>query len=907
MLLDRSKPNRTRLIRLRYSLAGTAFSLASALSLVAAFVSASAASAAVTAMSDDADRADESVALTEWLSQAGLDEILAVMLDEQVRKSATSSPAAIARLADAYIRLVNGAADEDRVADLRLRIAKFLGRDQVADQYKLRLALARADYRMALRGIERLRQGQIDKAGQSQTSASLLHALESLDQLFDQLTKRIEENRLLAAGADEQKRIALTAEMDDESDLLMATKFLRAWCRYWLLWIDRSNGTFQSNPASPWQRQATDLVAVWSDLLETGKALPEPSDCSTDLLSEEYYAQSVLGMALTKALQSDMAVADGWFEILRRRGVWEGLSDFSNWYLQALVDTRSYERANVFLQKSSETLNCPAVVGAALRAIAESSSSPQAIEFAKSAVAVAADQSDFASVRRLASRVPALADGSGFAACLARGIHSYDEGRSATDPKLKVSCLESASRELTLAVDTAQAAQQPAAAVLELLAWSKLGAGHACEAAESFVLASNQLAGHRADEALWMAVESLAKGGCPDAKDGSNARRFELAREYLTRFEAGTHSTGAAIILSRAPGAEKDDALAEHLVRDAMREGESSASREPAASLLYRSFRAARDTDRAKEAIRLLTIPPQPVEIWPAGSVDIVVRQQLEAALDPAVLQIEEAKRLLQRIATKYPVGEEPMEFRCELAVRRLGLALSLQNFQMALDSIGTIRKATDPQWRPVAEAIFVRTMESMLAQGSLTPQQASDAQLGIIAARRALRDAARKSGDAQRADEADIQLGRTLLNAARALRASAAPVPTKGTDAQAMSQEALSIARGILANRPDDAHAFALMADAGIAAGDFNAAYEALARLVGALPVRSDAWFERKADLCELMLKSSPDEVRKILSQHVVLIPDWGPGVGGARLKALADRLGVVSPVKPDAAEGAK
>lgn len=31
-------------------------------------------------------------------------------------------------------------------------------------------------------------------------------------------------------------------------------------------------------------------------------------------------------------------------------------------------------------------------------------------------------------------------------------------------------------------------------------------------------------------------------------------------------------------------------------------------------------------------------------------------------------------------------------------------------------------------------------------------------------------------------------------------------------------------------------------------------------------------------------------------MTQHVVLIPDWGPGLGGARLKALADRLGVVS-----------
>ncbi|RLS28325.1 MAG: hypothetical protein DWH77_00270, partial [Planctomycetota bacterium] len=332
-------------------------------------------------IADDTEKADESAALTEWLTQAGLDEILAVMLDEQVRKATTSSPTAIARLSDTYLRLIRVALDEDRVANLRVRIEKFLSRDRVPDQFKLQIALGRADYRMALRGIERLRQGQANNDDKARTSASLLHSLESLDQLFDQLKKRIEEMRVLAAGVDEQQRITFAAEIDDDSDLLIEAKFLRAWCRYWLLWIDRPLSTAKQNPASPWLRQASELVAAWSDLLETGKSLSEPSDCSIDLLSEQYYAQSILGMALTKALLSDLAVADGWFALLKQSGVWEGLSDSSDWYLQALVDTGSYDRARTFLAKSSETLNCSSVVGAAVRAVEESSNNPNAIEF----------------------------------------------------------------------------------------------------------------------------------------------------------------------------------------------------------------------------------------------------------------------------------------------------------------------------------------------------------------------------------------------------------------------------------------------------------------------------------------------------------------------------------------------
>lgn len=133
--------------------------------------------------------------------------------------------------------------------------------------------------------------------------------------------------------------------------------------------------------------------------------------------------------------------------------------------------------------------------------------------------------------------------------------------------------------------------------------------------------------------------------------------------------------------MSQAPGAEHDDALVERLLRDTQREGESSALRESAASLLYRRFRTAQGSDRAKEATRLLSVPRLSASVWNANSMDIVVRQQLEAALDSSVAQIDEANKILQLISKKYPVGEEPMEFRSELAVRRLALAQATQKF----------------------------------------------------------------------------------------------------------------------------------------------------------------------------------------------------------------------------------
>ena len=161
--------------------------------------------------------------------------------------------------------------------------------------------------------------------------------------------------------------------------------------------------------------------------------------------------------------------------------------------------------------------------------------------------------------------------------------------------------------------------------------------------------------------------------------------------------------------MSQAPGAEHDDVLVERLIRDTQREGESSPLRESAASLLYRRFRAAQGSVRAKEANRLLNVPRLPFTSWPANSLDIVVRQQLEAALDSTVAQIDDAKKLLQLVEKKYPVGEEPMEFRSELAVRRIALAQATQNLEMLTEAIAAIRKISDLQWRPIAEGIYIR------------------------------------------------------------------------------------------------------------------------------------------------------------------------------------------------------
>ena len=271
---------------------------------------------------DDEVEADETRALTEWLSEAGLDGLLATVLEEELRKSPTTSPAVSARLAEAYLRLLRLASDEDRLADLRTRILKFVAKERHPDEVRLRLALARADYRLAQRDLEALRQGATDPTLRTSAAEALERARAPLAQYITLLAQRIDEDRRLAAGADDAQRQLALEQQDTHLQQLLEAKFLRNWCDYWELWLSRRTASGAGPKPGVREEMTLDLLRAWAEILETGMPFPEPIHTSVDLRGEEYYAQSILGMALTKALKGPMAIADGWFDLLASEGIW---------------------------------------------------------------------------------------------------------------------------------------------------------------------------------------------------------------------------------------------------------------------------------------------------------------------------------------------------------------------------------------------------------------------------------------------------------------------------------------------------------------------------------------------------------------------------------------------------------
>ncbi len=848
---------------------------------------------------DETTESDELQALTEWLSQQGLADLLAIVLAEHLAKAPTTAPMIASRLADAYVRLLDQATDEDRMLDLRGRIQKFLSADRSAYDAVLRLALARAEYRIALKDIDRLGRGEGDPAIEARVIAALARTIDPLAQLEVALAARIEVSQRRAGGAEEKDRIASMLEVDAATQQKLHAQFLRAWCHYWTLWLSRSTASDSAARSTAWQREGEKLTQEWAALLETGKPFPEASETSVDLRGEEYYAQSILGMALTKTLVAGNVNAQPWFELLEGPAVWSGLANIAPWKLKALVDGNEYDAAARLIETESAALTSSQVVGAAGRACSQSKGGAQSLMLAQSAIAFAAAAGDLAAVRSIAARIPSLTQGETFSASLARGVDAYEVGRATSDVSRKKALLERAANELVQAIARAPANAKTTSALEELLAWARMGAGQHCDASESFVRASAQWSGTRAERLFWMATQSAMQGECADEQGGARGRALELAREYLRLYPDGDHASDAASSLASDPHAHNDDVLVDRLLRRAIAQGAPESAREAAALLLYRRFRAAHGSDRASEAQRLSTVVGRSPAQWPRDSIDIVLRQQLEAALDPSVADAASAAALLKVVASRYPVGSEPLEYRSEFAVRRLALAIAIDDPLLAVEAIGTVRETSDATWRPVAEALFIRGMERMLARSSVPPERLVQAMLALVESRRTLLDVARRSGDSKRADSANLDLGRDLLSVAQALRARGdeATAAAREQQAQERATQALAISREVLDHRPDDAQAFALRADAAMACSDFDTAFDALSRLVGGLPTRSDAWFERKADLCEVLARRDPEQAKRVLAQHVVLIPNWGPGLGGERLRSLAATLGVVTP----------
>lgn len=822
---------------------------------------------------------DEARALADFLERAGLDDLFALRLEEELSRAA--SPVGASRLCDVLERLFAAADSAQRVADLRVRVEYLVARDRLPCVAALRLAAVRAEYRLASVGMAALRRGDeqaLQGSGTRDSAVALLEqCTEALGRLEQSLSAELTQLRMKAGGSDEVARTEALATSDLVAAQLLEARYLRAWSQFGLLWLSRS----ASDPARI-ASLADQLVPAWAALLETGKAFPSPEDVSVDLRGEEYYASSILGMAVTKALAAGLPSADPWFMLLREPGVWSGTSSIEPMMrLEAAVDCGAYDVAAAQLQESAVPVPDDVVAGCAMRAIREARGEGSSVAgaFARSCFESLVARGSLGAAQRLAARVPALARGDGFAPRLAAALAVAVRAQSIEDTERARPVWEEAARALSTALSAPDAADSPSAPSVRALRGLVLAsAGDPCQASLELAEASVQLAGDRAADAAWRAARLSDEGRC--VRDGVPTSR-DLWVAYLQRFPDGAHANAAMVALARFDEV-LDPVLAERLLAVPPDDPVSVEAARAAARIYYRLARSAVGDARADPVRRLFLIAPSAAASWPAGWIDPVARQQLEFALDPASARIELARGLMSEIGSRYPPGEEPEPYRAELATRRLELALLDRQYADAARELDRVRAAGDRAWLTRADALFARDVEAMLAaepaaDGSDAPRR-SEAARALVAARRGVLETARREGNPERADAASIGLARALL----------------AVDAKANAAEAATLARDVLVRKPTHRPSLEVAADAALASGQPRVARDALVTLLSVLAPTSVERARRQCQLVEILAANDPDEARKVLAQHQVFDPTWGPSPWGERLKALASSLGM-------------
>jgi hypothetical protein len=822
---------------------------------------------------------EEARALADLLERAGLDDLFALRLEEELARAA--SPVGASRLCDVLERLFASAADIQRVADLRVRVEHLVARDRLPCVSALRLSAARAEYRLASMGIAALRRGDepaLQGSGTRDDAAMLLaQCVESLDRLEQSLAAELAQLRMRAGGSDEVARTEALAISDLVAAQLLETRYLRAWSQFGLLWLSR--GT--ADPAAITAR-ADQLVPAWASLLETGKAFPSPEDVSVDLRGEEYYASSILGMAVTKALASGMPAADPWFALLREPGVWSATATLEpSMRLDSAIDCGALDAATAQLRDLTVSMSDEAIAGCAMRAMREArgEGSASAGAFARACFESLVERGSLGAAQRLAARVPALARGDGFAPRLAAALAVVVRAKSVQDAERAKPVWEEAARALAAALAAPDAAESPSVPAVRALRGLVLAsAGNPCQASIELAAASGQHSGDRADEAAWLAAKLADEGRC--VVDGVSTSR-DLWLDYLRRFPDGPHANAAMVALARYDEV-LDPVLAERLLAVPPDDPVAVEAARAAARIYYRLARSAVGDARADPVRRLFLISPSAAASWPAGWIDPVARQQLEFALDPSASRLELARGLLAEIASRYAPGEEPEPYRAELATRRLEIALLDRRYADAVRELERVRVAGDRAWLTRADALFARDVESMLASepaadGSDSASR-SDAARALVDARRGVLETARRDGNPDRADAASVALARALL----------------AVDAKAHAAEAAALARDVLVRKPSHRASLEVAADAAIAAGQPRVARDALITLMSVLAPTSLERSRRQCQLVEILAVNDPDEARKVLAQHQVFDPTWGPAPWGDRLKAIARSLGM-------------
>ncbi len=846
-------------------------------------------------------RADDVAA---YLEQHGLNQLLAVHLEQQLASATPEQrEAIIRRLADIYAQLLERTIDPAQRIAIEERSRKLLEQAPERSADELRLALLRASYRTAEKIAEndRLRlanTGELESA--RRTFTEIIPQLQSLRQQLSDGVAQLEKRLGRASGAE---AVSLQDAVDRARNSVAQCTFLTAWSLYYQDWL--TDG----------QQQARQAEALFAELIGAEANAPRPEDVSVDLRNIEAVARSILGMALCKSITSSSATAVAWLSLLTHPTTYEPLrTQVPVWEIVIYLEHHEYRDVIDALNQaraSGQEVPLAWLRLVAAHTLEQKKADRYADELSRACVTELAARGELQQVLDLARRygIESLGD-TGFALKYVQGVIEYQEARTrhgSEEPTLDSAIgalYGDAAAALKAAAAESDAQKYPiaAASCMRLIAWCSFFRGNFLDATAEFEAASTALSGDDAAEALWMAIVSLDKV----VEAGRSREAREQLNGLIDRFLAmyPSHPNAPRLLIKRS---FKVEAPSPEAVGDLLAVPPGSdmydVAQGRAADMLYQLFRRSGPNDRLtyasqflSAAVPLISQPPRSRESAATDMPPFVVRcrQVLEVALADGVERLVAARAAIDSLeAAKIidPASVEP--HRDEIDCRKVQERLFAGDPEAAA-------AITEELWDRDATSIWARLAVRSMFKQAFRVWRSSDEETLPEEREAATERVARYGGRVlyEFGDEPNALDKAGAMGYYTAVAEATFALWEKTGDAE-RAEAALFLFDKLLSRRPNSAR---FLRSAALLAEKVDQQQQALdhwRRLVTGSEVGSEGWYEAKFHQIQLLLKLDPPRAREVMNQHKQLNPDFGPPPWGPKLKGLDEQI----PQKPQAA----
>ncbi len=880
--------------------------------------------------------------LEQYLQSQGLESLLAEQLAQRLATASKDDrPAMITRLGKLYVQLLGRAKGAEERAYWLERSNDLVRQAPESLTFELKINLLRAQYAQSEEMGERWRLALLDEEQRAEVERSMRAHRVELERLALEIQRRIE----LIEKSDNLGRDGGSVQEE-----LQDNRRLRAVALYYAGWSGCYEATLsgQTSPATEGLRSFAWITGRASGRPE----VPSLESVSKGAFKREEMARAGLGVALCHSVIGNHAEAIRWLDAIDIEaelpaGVRDSLLARRITILSAARRWEdllgAVERARKTEGGATGESNPLPALAARLLAVVALQSGPQASKsggnderverLAKIGMGDLVARQEIAQVIDLAQRFGTAPLGdSGFIVNYVRGVRLYEDALAShkatgkdpeqpTDDAGVANAYRQAAGMLDLSVRESDAAKFPSAAAraVTLAARALYHAGEFGQAADRFIaagkLSESARDGAGAEESMWLAIVALDVGARTLSGDAAlwGTRADELTALFLRTYPRSGRAPG--LLLRRADaGGIKDEEAITVLMGVPRDDAVYPAARRQIARLLYRVYRASGPGTRSFAASRFVGVGEevlamdQTIAVGPdkaaakeaAQRLSVTARQLLDALLSASPPDAARAEGVLNALRGVLQFqGEVATGYEDELAFRRMQIALAgsdmaqaevladkLQRWQDTPPEQGGSGRAS--RFANAAQrAMYIRAIETMRALPKLPPDAKPD-ERRVRAARDVVRFGQRvidQIGITQGAPEsATLSLWGAV--------ASAAMEVYRGSGDVALVRRAIELDRLVLASAPASADSLRRVAEASEVVDDAAGALEAWRTLAGAYEPGTLAFFEAKYNTIRLTAKVDRTEAARVMIQHAVLYPEFGPPPWNAKTRELYESL---------------